>query len=36
VKFKRISKNEVKVLINFIYVQEGLVGEHPDITERLE
>jgi hypothetical protein len=30
---KTISKNKEQVLINLIHVQEGLVGEHPDITK---
>jgi hypothetical protein len=33
---KMISKNKEQVLINLIHVQEGLVGEHPDITKKLE
>jgi hypothetical protein len=34
--FKRISKVEEQVLIILIHVQEGFVGEHPNITERLK
>ena len=36
VDFERISKNEEKTLINLIHVQEEFVGEHPNITKRLE
>jgi hypothetical protein len=34
--FKKISKNEEQALINLIYVSRRLVGEHPNIIERLE
>jgi len=30
------QKNKEQTLINFIHVQKGLVGELPNITERLE
>jgi hypothetical protein len=36
VDFKRIVKNKQQVLINFIHIQEGLVGKYPNITKRLE
>jgi hypothetical protein len=34
--FKRISNNEEQSLINFIHIQEGLVVQLSNITERLE
>jgi hypothetical protein len=34
--FERISKNEEQTLINLIHFQKGLVGELPNIIERLE
>jgi len=36
VEFKRTSKNKEQALTNLIHVQERLVGEYSDITERLE
>jgi hypothetical protein len=34
--FKEILNNEVQALINLIYVYEGLVGGHLDITKRFK
>jgi hypothetical protein len=33
--FKMISNNEEQILINLIHVQERLVGDLPDNTNRL-
>jgi hypothetical protein len=36
VDFKKILNNKVHAFINLIHVQEDLVGEHSNITKRLE
>ena len=36
VDFERISNNKEQALINLIHVQERLIWEHSNITERLK